>query len=106
MRISEWSSDVCSSDLVSQRVGDEHGTERNMATDLHGGRRSVSEHRTYRRAAPVDVLRRIRTGEAVLLYGSEVPAHVRLRPWFSDSGLRSIAEGRPSGPTGRRRRAP
>jgi type IV secretion system protein VirD4 len=98
--------DTSTLEYVSQLVGDEHRTERNIATDLHGGRRSVSEHRTYRRAAPVDVLRRIRTGEAVLLYGSEVPAHVRLRPWFSDSSLRSIAEGRPSGPTGRRRRAP
>mgnify|MGYP006892160764 CR=1 FL=1 len=32
--------------------------------------------------------------EAVLVYGSELPAHVRLRPWFADRDLQSLA-GRP-----------
>ena len=38
----------------------------------------------YRATAvePMDVIRRIRTNEAVLLYGRELPAHVRLRPSF------------------------
>jgi type IV secretion system protein VirD4 len=79
-------------EYVSRLIGDEHRTERNLSAELHGGRRTLSEHRTYRRAAPVDVLRRIRPDEAVLLYGSELPAHVRLRPWFTDHSLRAIAE--------------
>ena len=57
----------------------ERRTEVNLSGDLHGGRRNVSEHVNYRRAAPADVLRRMRTGEAVLVYGNELPAHVRLR---------------------------
>jgi type IV secretion system protein VirD4 len=84
--------DEATLEYVSKLVGDEHRTERNVSTDLHGGRRSVSEHKTYRRAAPMDVLRRIHPGEAVLVYGSELPAHVRLRPWFGDDGLRAVAD--------------
>ncbi|MDP9401773.1 MAG: type IV secretory system conjugative DNA transfer family protein [Actinomycetota bacterium] len=79
-------------EYVSGLIGDEQRTERNLSSDLSGGRRTLSEHSTYRRAAPIDVLRRIRPGEGVLLYGSELPAHVRLRPWFSDAALRATAE--------------
>jgi len=79
-------------DYISRLVGDHPITERNVSADLGGGgRRSISEHRTYRRAAPVDVVRRIPPGEAVLVYGSELPAHVRLRPWFADRLLEGLA---------------
>jgi type IV secretion system protein VirD4 len=91
-------------DYVSRLVGDEAHSERNLSVDLHGGRRSVSQHQSYRRAAPMDVLRRIRPGEGVLLYGSELPAHVRLRTWFDDRGLRRTAD-RPDLVPSRRSRA-
>jgi type IV secretion system protein VirD4 len=78
-------------EYVSGLVGDEHRRERNLSADLSGGRRTLSEHSTYRRAAPIDVLRRIRPGEAVLVYGSELPAHVRLRSWFDNRALRQRA---------------
>lgn len=78
-------------EYVSRLIGDVASTEQNYSRDLTGDRRSVSEHTTYRRAAPIDVLRRIRVNEAVLVYGSELPAHIRLRPWFSDSGLLALA---------------
>jgi type IV secretion system protein VirD4 len=81
-------------EYVSRIVGDEARREESRSTDLAAGRRSVSEHTAYRRAAPMDVLRRLQPDEAVLVYGSELPAHVRLRPWFTDRGLQSIA-GRP-----------
>lgn len=79
-------------EYVSRLVGDEGRTERTVATDLHGGRRSISEHRTYRRAVPVDVIRRLPDDEALLMYGSLLPAHVVLRPWFRDRSLRAIAD--------------
>jgi hypothetical protein len=85
-------------DYVSRLVGDRLETQRNVSTDLHGGRRSVSEHHAYRRAAPADVVRRIDRNEAVLIYGAERPARVRLRPWFSDPQLRQLAT--PAAPTG------
>jgi len=78
-------------EYASGLIGDERRTEHNVSADLAGGRRTVSEYRTYRRAAPIDVLRRVRPTEAVLLYGSELPVHLRLRPWFRDRGLRETA---------------
>ena len=79
-------------EYVSKLIGDHGRTERNQSADLGGtGRRSISEHRTYRRMAPVDVIRRIPSGEAVLIYGSELPAHIRLRAWFTDPRLRSLS---------------
>jgi type IV secretion system protein VirD4 len=74
-------------DYVSKLLGDEARTERNLSTDLAGDRRSVSEHTTYRRTAAADVVRRIPAGDGVLIYGAELPAHVRLRPWFDDPEL-------------------
>ena len=78
-------------EYVSGLIGDERRTELNVSSDLGGGRRTVSEYRTYRRAAPIDVIRRVRPAEAVLLYGSELPVHLRLRPWFTDERLRASA---------------
>jgi type IV secretion system protein VirD4 len=75
-------------DYVSKLLGDEARTERNLSADLAGDRRSISEHRTYRRTASADVIRRIPPGDGVLIYGADLPAHVRLRPWFDDPTLR------------------
>lgn len=84
--------DASTLEYVSRLIGDEHRTERNVSVDLAGGRRSINEHHSYRRAAPMDVLRRVPPGEGVLLYGSELPAHVRLRTWFTDRTLRATAD--------------
>ncbi|HVE45327.1 MAG TPA: type IV secretory system conjugative DNA transfer family protein [Acidimicrobiales bacterium] len=78
-------------DYLSGLVGDERRVEHNASVDLAGGRRSISEHTTYRRAAPPDALRRLRSNEALLVYGSEVPVRVRLRPWFADRRLHALA---------------
>jgi type IV secretion system protein VirD4 len=83
--------DEATLEYVSRLIGDERRTEHTLSGDLTGGRRNVSEHTTYRRAAPLDVLRRIRPDEAVVVYGSELPAHVRLRPYYRDPELRRRA---------------
>lgn len=67
-------------EYISRLIGDERRTELHLSGDLHGVHQTISEHINYRRAAPADVLRRMRTGEAVLVYGNELPAHIRLRP--------------------------
>jgi type IV secretion system protein VirD4 len=74
--------DEATLEYVSRLIGDERHTEINLSGEVHGSRRTMTEHRAYRRAAPIDVLRRIRTNEAVLLYGSQLPVLVKLRPWF------------------------
>ena len=66
-------------EYVSRLIGDERRTEVNKSGDLHGPRRSVSEHTSWRRLAPVDAIRRLRTGEGILLYGSLPPVWLRLR---------------------------
>lgn len=68
-------------EYVSRLIGDERRTEVNRSGDLHGPRRSVSEHTSWRRLAPVDAIRRLRTGQGILVYGSIPPVWLRLRPW-------------------------
>lgn len=80
-------------EYVSRLIGDISTKEQNVSRDLGSGRRSLSEHTSYRRAAPMDVLRRIKVNEAVLVYGSDVPARIRLRPWFKDQELTRRAGG-------------
>jgi len=72
-------------EYVSRLIGDERRTEVNRSGDIHGPRRSVSEHTSWRRFAPVDAIRRIKTGEGILLYGSLPPVWLRLRPVHSAS---------------------
>ncbi len=85
-------SDADTLDYVSRLVGDKAFVERNFSSEVAGGgRRSVSEHAAYRRAVPVDVVRRMDAASAILLYGSELPAHLELRPWFVDRRLRRLA---------------
>jgi type IV secretion system protein VirD4 len=86
-------------EYVSRLIGDEPLREQNRSADLHGGRESISEHTTYRRAAPADVLRRLDPNESVLVYGSELPARVRLRPWFRDKELTRLGPKNVGGAT-------
>jgi type IV secretory pathway TraG/TraD family ATPase VirD4 len=82
--------DEATLEYVSRLIGDQPHTDVNLSGDLHGARRSVNEHIAYRRAAPVDLLRRIRPNEAILVYGRELPAHVRLRPWYARSAMSRV----------------
>ncbi len=74
--------DYATLDYLSRLIGEERRSEYNQSGDLHGGRRSVSETTQYRRTAPADTIRRVERDHALLLYGRDLPAHVKLRPWF------------------------
>ncbi len=69
-------------DYLSRLIGEERRTEYNQSGDLHTGRRSVSESVQYRRTAPADTIRRVIPNHALLVYGRDLPAQVKLRPWF------------------------
>ncbi|HVW30994.1 MAG TPA: type IV secretory system conjugative DNA transfer family protein [Acidimicrobiia bacterium] len=71
-------SDPTTLDLVSRLVGDRPVKERNRS-ESDGGRRSWSEHTTYRRAAPGDAIRRLDDHHAVLIYGNLPPARLAFR---------------------------
>ena len=85
---------VATLDYLSRLVGDERRTEVNLSGDLWGSRRNVSEHTTYRRAAPADALRRLHDDRAVLIYGNHLPVHLRLRPWYREPRARARARRR------------
>jgi type IV secretion system protein VirD4 len=70
-------------DLASRLVGDHQVKERNHHNGSGNGR-NWSEHTTWRRAAPADALRRLDADEALLVYGNQPPARLRLRPWWKE----------------------
>jgi type IV secretion system protein VirD4 len=82
--------DIDSLDYLSRLIGEQRHLERQHSHDINGDRRSVSEHTSFRRLAPPDLLRRVRAGHAVLIYGAELPAYVALRPWYADHALRRL----------------
>ena len=75
-------------EYLSRLVGDQPHTDVNRSGELHGPRRTVSEHTTWRRAAPADTLRRLPRDHAILLYGNLAPIHLRLRPWYETRRFR------------------
>ena len=86
--------DVGTLDTLSGLAGEQAVREHNITADLRDGRRTRSSSLTYRRLAPADELRRIRPGEAVLIYGYLPPARLELRPWYEDGELRRRAGAR------------
>jgi type IV secretion system protein VirD4 len=79
-------------DYVARLLGDEE--VRQMSTTSSGeGRRSKTESLTYRTLAPANLLREMRPGHGLLVYGHLPPARLTLRPWFKDKRLRKIAIG-------------
>jgi type IV secretion system protein VirD4 len=86
--ISDWDT----LQYISRLAGEVEHTERSYSTDGTGGRRSTSEHTTPRPALPPDVIRRLPPDEAILVYGGELPARLRLRPWYRERGLRKLGD--------------
>ena len=78
---------------ISQVVGDGEFRQRSE-TAGEKGRASSTEGSTYRDLAPANVVRGARPGNALLVYGHLPPARLSLRPWFEDSELKALAEGR------------
>jgi type IV secretion system protein VirD4 len=79
-------------DYVARLLGDEE-VRQVSSTSGAGGRRSTTESVAYRSLAPANVLREMRPGHGVLVYGHLPPARVALRPWFEDRELRALAAG-------------
>lgn len=86
-------SDLSTLDLISGLAGEQAIREHTYTVDQRDGRRTRSSAVAFRRLAPADELRRVPPGEAVLVYGHLPPVKLKLRPWFADRGLRSLAGG-------------
>jgi type IV secretory pathway TraG/TraD family ATPase VirD4 len=74
-------------------VGEEEAREHTRTTGDGGTSRSTSVRR--RPLVAAEALRQIKDRQGLLLYGRLAPTQVRLRMWFEDRRLRSLA--RPSG---------
>lgn len=91
-------SDPATLEQLSGLVGESGAPTSSVTVDAQGGR-STTESTSFRRLAPSDALRRIPPGHGLLLYGHLPPARIRLRPWYEDPALASMAgyRGRPPG---------
>jgi type IV secretion system protein VirD4 len=79
-------------DYVARLLGDEE-VRQISSTSGAEGRRSTTQSVAYRSLAPANVLREMRPGHGVLVYGHLPPARLALRPWFDDRQLRARAAG-------------
>lgn len=79
-------SDTQTLHYASWILGDEEVLQSSVTTGPRGGR-STTESMAMRSLAPANVLRGIRPGEGVLVYGHLPPARIKLRPWFKEKGL-------------------
>jgi type IV secretion system protein VirD4 len=80
-------SDTQTLEYASRLLGDEE-VMRSSVTRGDQGSRSTTESMSMRSIAPAHVLRSIRPGEGILVYGHLPPARLRLRPWFRERSLR------------------
>lgn len=81
-------SDTQTLEYASRLLGDEEVMHSSVTRSAHGSR-STTESTALRSIAPAHVLRSIRPGEGVLVYGHLPPARLRLRPWFEEKSLRA-----------------
>jgi type IV secretion system protein VirD4 len=82
-------SDPQTLDYVARLLGDEQVPFTSQTSSRQG--RSTTESVSYRHLAPANVLREMRPGHGVLVYGHLAPARITLRPWFKDRRLRHLA---------------
>lgn len=83
-------SDTHTLEYVSRLLGDEEVMQSSVTRGAQGSR-STTESTALRSLAPANVLRSIRPGEGILVYGHLPPARLKLRPWFKDKVLRKRA---------------
>ncbi len=79
-------------DHASRLIGDEELLVPSFTSGGAGGP-STTRSTSTRRLAPPDALRRIPTGEGVLVYGGLPPTRLRLRTWYDDPELSARARG-------------
>jgi type IV secretion system protein VirD4 len=83
-------------DYVAGLLGDEE-VRQIASTRGAEGRSSTTESVAYRSLAPAHVLREMRPGHGVLVYGHLPPTKIAMRPWFDEPELRRVAKAAPPG---------
>jgi hypothetical protein len=85
------SADLATLDQTSRMIG-EFERERTSVSIGGDGHRSVSRSSTATRAAPVEYLRQLSAGSAVVLYGRDPALRLHTTAWFEDPVLRRQVE--------------
>ncbi|MDP9442926.1 MAG: type IV secretory system conjugative DNA transfer family protein, partial [Actinomycetota bacterium] len=88
------SADLATLDQTSRMIG-EFERERSSVSVAGDGHRSVSTSSAMTRAAPVEYLRQLPAGSAVVLYGRDPALRLRTTAWFDDPVLRRQVEAGP-----------
>jgi type IV secretion system protein VirD4 len=89
--------DPPSLEYLARLLGDEEVRQVSQTSGA-GGRHSTTESATYRNLAPANVLREMRPGHGILVYGHLRPTRIALRPWFKDRRLRRLTRVRQDRP--------
>jgi hypothetical protein len=85
------SADLATLDQTSRMIG-EFERERRSVSVGGDGHRSVNTSSTTTRAAPVEYLRQLPTGSAVVLYGRDPALRLHTTAWYDDPLLRRQVE--------------
>ena len=81
-------SDTQTLEYASRLLGDEEVLQASVTRGAYGSR-STTESTALRSVAPASVLRGIRPGEGIFVYGHLPPTRLTLRPWFKEKGARN-----------------
>jgi type IV secretion system protein VirD4 len=85
-------SDPATLEYVSRLIGQTEYSHQSVSRSRHAGDGTTTEAPEYRELAPVELLRQLPKGDAVLLYSNKPPIQLHLRPWFADRTLRARAQ--------------
>jgi type IV secretion system protein VirD4 len=86
-------SDTGTLEYVSKICGDEEVDQSSTSISAQG-ERSTTESKQSRNLATGSLLRKMKFGEGIVVYGSLAPAKLKLRMWFNDPRLTSLTKGK------------
>ncbi len=84
-------SDPGTLEYLSRLIGQAEYARQSVSRGGRAGDVSTTDATELRELAPVELLRQLPKGDAVLLYANRPPVRLHLRPWFKDPTLRSRA---------------
>lgn len=85
-------SDPATLEYLSRLIGQTEYSHQSVSRGRHSGDGTTTEAPEYRELAPVELLRQLPKGDAVLVYSNKPPIRLHLRPWFSDRTLQARAQ--------------
>jgi type IV secretion system protein VirD4 len=80
-------SDPATLEYLSRLIGQAEYLRRSVSRGRSWGNVTTTDASEFRDLAPVELLRQLPRGAAVLLYGNKAPVYLYLRAWFGDRTL-------------------